>query len=41
MITTIIAFLALGISIYNFVTTAKIKGKKITDIKGKDFYEKL
>ena len=41
ILTTIAAFLALGISIYNFITTAKIKGKKITDSKGKDYYEKV
>ena len=37
----IVSFFALGLSIYNFITSAKIKGKKITDSKGKDYYEKI
>jgi hypothetical protein len=37
----IISVLALGLSIYNFKTSAKIKGKKITNSKGKEYYEKL
>jgi len=37
----IISVLALALSIYNFITSAKIKGKKITNNKGDKYYEKL
>ena len=41
VVALVISILALALSAYNYIKTAKVKGNKITDSKGKDLYEKI